>query len=249
MQKQESSQQPVVLVDDESSILLSSKMVLASAGIRGVETVEDSRELMPLLARREAAVVVLDLFMPYMSGTQLLPEIVREYPDLPVIVMTATQEVADFLWVRHGDLGSKEIEALIDIRGGAGYLEVVDVNDKQTLEFRVPEAAAPLIAPAHGYGAFFLDDRLAVLLPVPAAVGMTVQGEHERADRIGEVGPGIGLPVFGQSDPCLLAFSALFECKPVWRRPAWSCYHAASRTRHRTYRLPWPQGSWTVRRR
>jgi len=93
MQKQESSQQPVVLVDDESSILLSSKMVLASAGIRGVETVEDSRELMPLLARREAAVVVLDLFMPYMSGTQLLPEIVREYPDLPVIVMTATQEV------------------------------------------------------------------------------------------------------------------------------------------------------------
>ena len=93
MHKQESSQQTVVLVDDESSILLSSKMLLASAGIRGVETVEDSRELMPLLARKEAAVVVLDLFMPYISGTQLLPEIVREYPDLPVIVMTATQEV------------------------------------------------------------------------------------------------------------------------------------------------------------
>ena len=93
MQKQESSQQPVVLVDDESSILLSSKILLASAGIRSVETVGDSRELMPLLAHKEAAVVVLDLFMPYIPGTQLLPEIVREYPDLPVIVMTATQEV------------------------------------------------------------------------------------------------------------------------------------------------------------
>ncbi len=84
---------PVVLVDDESTVLLSSRMVLASAGIRQVLTVEDSRQLMPLLAEQEVAVVVLDLFMPYISGTQLLPEIVREYPDLPVIVMTATQEV------------------------------------------------------------------------------------------------------------------------------------------------------------
>ncbi len=84
---------PVVLVDDESTVLLSSRMVLASAGIQNVLTVEDSRQLMPLLAEREATVVVLDLFMPYISGTQLLPEIIREYPDMPVIVMTATQEV------------------------------------------------------------------------------------------------------------------------------------------------------------
>ncbi len=84
---------PVVLVDDESSVLLSSRMILASAGVKEVLTVEDSRQLMPLLAEREVAAVVLDLFMPYLSGTQLLPEIAREHPDLPVIVMTATQEV------------------------------------------------------------------------------------------------------------------------------------------------------------
>ncbi|MEW8026781.1 MAG: sigma-54 dependent transcriptional regulator [Candidatus Thiodiazotropha sp.] len=84
---------PVVLVDDESSVLFSSKMVLQSAGIKEVLTLEDSRELMPLLAEQDVAVVVLDLFMPYLSGTQLLPEIVRKHPELPVIVMTATQEV------------------------------------------------------------------------------------------------------------------------------------------------------------
>ena len=84
---------PVVLVDDEATVLLSSKMILASAGINKVKTIEDSRELMPALAREGASVVVLDLFMPYLSGTQLLPEIVHEYPDLPVIVMTASQEV------------------------------------------------------------------------------------------------------------------------------------------------------------
>ena len=84
---------PVVLVDDEATVLLSSKMILASAGVNKVKTIEDSRELMPMLAREGASLVVLDLFMPYMSGTQLLPEIVHEYPDLPVIVMTASQEV------------------------------------------------------------------------------------------------------------------------------------------------------------
>ena len=84
---------PVVLVDDEPTVLLSSRMILGSAGIKDVLTVEDSRELMPLLKDQEVAVVVLDLFMPYISGTQLLPEIIRDHPELPVIVMTATQEV------------------------------------------------------------------------------------------------------------------------------------------------------------
>ena len=48
---------------------------------------------MPLLAEQEVAAVVLDLFMPYLSGTQLLPEIVRDHPEVPVIVMTASQEI------------------------------------------------------------------------------------------------------------------------------------------------------------
>ncbi len=84
---------PVVLVDDESTVLLSSRMILGSAGIKHVKTLEDSRRLMPLLAEQEVSLVVLDLFMPYLSGTQLLPEIVREHPEIPVIVMTASQEI------------------------------------------------------------------------------------------------------------------------------------------------------------
>lgn len=84
---------PVVLVDDEPSVLLSSKMVLQSAGIGNVRTFQDSRELLPALAEQEPAALVLDLFMPYLSGTELLPQLVRQFPDVPVIVMTAAQEV------------------------------------------------------------------------------------------------------------------------------------------------------------
>ena len=88
-----SSTLSVLLVDDESTVLLSSKMILSSAGIRPIETVPDSRELIPLLSRQQAAVVVLDLFMPYIPGSQLLPEIIKQFPEVPVIVMTAAEEV------------------------------------------------------------------------------------------------------------------------------------------------------------
>jgi len=84
---------PVVLVDDEPSVLLSSKMVLYSAGLSNVRTIQDSRDLLPALTEQGAAMVVLDLFMPYLSGSELLPEVVRQFPDVPVIVMTAAQEV------------------------------------------------------------------------------------------------------------------------------------------------------------
>ena len=93
MDQEKRASLPVVLVDDESAVLFSSRMTLGSGGIKNVVTIQDSRELLPLLAEREAAAVLLDLSMPYISGNQLLPEIVREYPDLPVIVMTAAQDV------------------------------------------------------------------------------------------------------------------------------------------------------------
>ena len=93
MKQQSVSSHPVVLVDDESTVLLSARLVLNSTGIKDVLTLEDSRELLPLPADRPVAAVVLDLFMPYLSGTQLLPEIVGNHPELPVIVMTASQEI------------------------------------------------------------------------------------------------------------------------------------------------------------
>lgn len=93
MTQQPGGSLPVVLVDDEPAVLFSSQMVLRSAGIKDVRVLEDSRQLMPLLESQQAAVVVLDLIMPYISGTQLLPEISRNHPELPVIVMTASQEI------------------------------------------------------------------------------------------------------------------------------------------------------------
>ncbi|MCU7836592.1 MAG: sigma-54 dependent transcriptional regulator [gamma proteobacterium symbiont of Taylorina sp.] len=84
---------PLVLVDDESTVLHSSKLLLSGAGIKSVITLGDSRNLLPLLEKQEVEVIVLDLFMPHLSGIKLLPKIVKNYPEIPVIVMTAAQDV------------------------------------------------------------------------------------------------------------------------------------------------------------
>ena len=84
---------PVVLVDDEQHALDNFGLVLLSAGIENVQTVNDSRNVMPLLSKQGAAVVVLDLCMPHVPGERLLAEIKRDLPCIPVIIMTAKNDI------------------------------------------------------------------------------------------------------------------------------------------------------------
>lgn len=83
----------VVLVDDEEEVLFSSSIMLETHGISPVVTLREARELLSYLEANAAGVVVLDLFMPHISGLELLPEIVQSHPEIPVVVMTASQEV------------------------------------------------------------------------------------------------------------------------------------------------------------
>jgi DNA-binding NtrC family response regulator len=87
------SQLPVLLVDDEPQILRSVSLSLRASGIGQVITLEDIRGVLPLLSEQDVGVVVLDLTMPYLSGQTLLEHLTADYPDIPVIVMTATNDL------------------------------------------------------------------------------------------------------------------------------------------------------------
>ncbi|MCP5415921.1 MAG: sigma-54-dependent Fis family transcriptional regulator [Chromatiaceae bacterium] len=84
---------PVVLVDDEEDILFGASYLLNSHGIKPVISFSDGRELIPYLQSKKAGVIVLDLLMPFSSGIELLPRIVQNYPEVPVVVVTALQDV------------------------------------------------------------------------------------------------------------------------------------------------------------
>jgi two-component system, NtrC family, nitrogen regulation response regulator GlnG len=84
---------PVLLVDDDPQVLHSTGIVLRASGLARVMTVDDGRAVVALLAEQDVGAVVLDLTMPYVSGHALLEQIAGDYPDIPVIVMTATNDL------------------------------------------------------------------------------------------------------------------------------------------------------------
>ena len=83
----------IVIVDDEPEILFGSAVMLRRAGFNDIKTMQDSRELLPYLTQREVGVVVLDLQMPHLSGKELLCELNSGYPHIPVIIVTAANEL------------------------------------------------------------------------------------------------------------------------------------------------------------
>jgi len=84
---------PVLLVDDENPWLNTFSLTLHSAGINHVETCNDSREVMGLLETQSYSVLVLDLTMPYIKGDELLPLVIKDHPEIPVIIITGLDQV------------------------------------------------------------------------------------------------------------------------------------------------------------
>jgi DNA-binding NtrC family response regulator len=84
---------PVLLVDDEDSFLQSCSFALRTSGINNVEICNDSRQVMDLLREKSYSVIILDLMMPFINGDELLAEILQDFPNIPVIMHTAVNEV------------------------------------------------------------------------------------------------------------------------------------------------------------
>lgn len=84
---------PVLLVDDEIQALKGLEILLRTSGVNNILSCLDSREVVPLLAKEKIGLMLLDLSMPYMSGEELLSMIVRDFPDISIIIITGIDEV------------------------------------------------------------------------------------------------------------------------------------------------------------
>jgi DNA-binding NtrC family response regulator len=82
-----------MIVDDEASILLAIETSLQMAGFSNTQTCQDSRQVMKLLAQAPVDVLLLDLNMPHVDGHRLLDTVNREYPEIPVIIVTGAVDV------------------------------------------------------------------------------------------------------------------------------------------------------------
>ncbi len=83
----------VAIVDDEKEALYSYSLILQQAGVKDIILIQDSRELPIILKERTFSILLLDLSMPYISGFDLLKYLSVEYPEIPVIIITAIKDI------------------------------------------------------------------------------------------------------------------------------------------------------------
>ena len=181
---------PVLLVDDEPQQLRSASMILRASGIANVMTLDDSREVLPLLEARDIGVLVLDLMMPHLSGTTLLQHVAEVYPDLPVILMTARNDLdtaVDCMRRNASDYLVKPvaknrlvaaIQRALEIRGLRD--EVLSLKDRMlTNELRHPTAFSAIITQSRAMQAMFRYVEAVATSPQPVLItGETGTGKE-----------------------------------------------------------------------
>ena len=118
----------ICVIDDDSSIRWVLDKALHKAGLQ-VNDYDSADMALAAINKQEPAVIVTDIRMPGMGGLELLAQINTQYPDLPVIIMTA-----------HSDLDS----AVSAYKGGAfEYLpKPFDINEAVALVNRALEVRA-----------------------------------------------------------------------------------------------------------
>jgi DNA-binding NtrC family response regulator len=87
--------QTVIVVDDEKVIREGLRRLLSAEGYR-VLTADNGRDALELIRGESADVVLCDLKMPVMGAMEVLGEVRKAYPNLPVIIVTGqgTIEIA-----------------------------------------------------------------------------------------------------------------------------------------------------------
>lgn len=195
----------VLLVDDEDHFLNISKLLLQSNGIKNVLTTNRSVEVLPLLASQPVSVIVLDLHMPEMSGVELLPRIVSGYPHIPVILVTANDEIETVVTcMKRGafDYIVKPINANSLVTSIRKALDIcVMSSELSSLKQRLlsdnlehPALFAPIVTGNKKMRAIFQYTEVVAVTPQPILItGETGVGKelfarviHELSDRKGE---------------------------------------------------------------
>lgn len=83
-----------LIVDDDTAVGTVLTQLLRQRGIRA-DFVESGEQALSYLEKRIVDLVISDLRMPKMDGSALLRELVRLYPDTPVVMLTADGAVSD----------------------------------------------------------------------------------------------------------------------------------------------------------
>jgi len=84
---------PILMVDDEIQTLHTYEMLLNKEGFNNIVLCIDGEEGLDFLKEKKVSLVILDLGMRMMPGQELLEKLSFGYPEIPIIVATAFDDV------------------------------------------------------------------------------------------------------------------------------------------------------------
>ena len=197
---------PILVVDDEKGVLMGITGVLRQSGLSNVLTSQDSRKVMKIISENKIGVLLLDLFMPHVSGEEILRQVIGAHPEIPVIVITGVTDVHTAVrCMKAGayDYLTKPVEheALVATVGRAiefGELKEENKALKQRLlsnSLKRPEAFARIITKNRAILSIFqyiesiAPSSQPVLVTGETGVGkeLIIQAIHNLSDREGEL--------------------------------------------------------------
>ncbi len=197
---------PILLVDDEEHFLLSAELTLSSNGITNIETCRDSRQVMQLLSNKYYSLVALDINMQYVSGIELLRQITSSYPEIPIIMITAVNDVdSAVMCIKEGALDYvvkpiSDTKLVTTIKRGLELAEIRNENEmlKQSLlreNVEHPEAFKEIVTHSAPLRSIFryieaiAKTNLPVLITGETGTGkeLFAQAVHKASGRKGEL--------------------------------------------------------------
>ena len=198
--------QPILFVDDEEHFLLSAELTLSSNGINNVETCSDSRKVMELLKKKYYSLIALDINMQYLSGVELLRQIAGNYPEIPVVMITAINDVdSAVICIKEGAFDYvvkpiNETKLVSTVKRGLELTEIRTENEmlKQSLlseSMEQPEAFSAIVTKSPSLQSVFryieaiAKTNLPVLITGETGTGkeLFAQAVHKASGRKGEL--------------------------------------------------------------
>lgn len=160
--------QGVLLVDDDASFLEELRRTLLTQGISNITTLQDSSKVFQELSNGSHSILILDWVMPGLSGADLLPEIVRQYPYLPVIILTGVSDLENVVnCIKQGAydyiIKSRDDNRLVSVIQKAFKSEELASQNKRLTGYLQGQ---PLEEPEHFNDIITCSDRMQALFKI-----------------------------------------------------------------------------------
>jgi DNA-binding NtrC family response regulator len=150
MKRNSSPTNPILIVDDEAAVVQALSTQLRSNGINNLLGCQDGRDVVNHLRSCDVEVVLLDLTMPQVPGQQLLHQIREEFPFIPVIIVTAANEVQTAVECMKAGAFDYMVKAVEENRLVSGVRRAMEIRElkREYSELRSRLLAGELTRPA-----------------------------------------------------------------------------------------------------